>query len=362
MGIKGLHKFLRTYSQKHLQNNEDIFEVVDISLFSYKKIAIDISTYIYKYKAIKGDDWLMLMINFIFFLRKNFIHPVFIFDGTPPKEKDKEKEERKAQKDKNEEKINDIISAVDEYEKNNIDNELLLSVMKKINDKNVLKKSLLLHKSKDNLFIDITLIKNYIEKKKKQIVNFDDIDIFKELLTSFNIQYIQAEGEAEALASYLQKTGNVYAVISEDSDTVTYGTTICISDIDTKNNTCKILQLKNVLSLLELTYDEFLDFCIMCGTDYNNNVLKCGIVTSYQLIKKYNTIENISNNITDKDFNVLNYVRGREIFKTYGDLKKLDYKINYWDVNIDYIGILNIFNICNYRIGLDELKNKWNVI
>ena len=45
MGIKNLNKFLK----KHCP---DVFVESDLSNYAYKKIAIDISLYIFKYKAI----------------------------------------------------------------------------------------------------------------------------------------------------------------------------------------------------------------------------------------------------------------------------------------------------------------------
>ena len=48
MGIKNLHKFLKKHA-------EDAYEVTHLSNFEYKKIAIDTSLYMYKYKVIFAD-------------------------------------------------------------------------------------------------------------------------------------------------------------------------------------------------------------------------------------------------------------------------------------------------------------------
>ena len=52
-----------------------------------KKIAIDISLYMCKYKAIYGDNWLYAFLKLISSLRKNEIHCVFIYDNGAPPEK-----------------------------------------------------------------------------------------------------------------------------------------------------------------------------------------------------------------------------------------------------------------------------------
>ena len=92
MGIKSINKFLKKICP-------EIFETIHISEYAYKKVAIDISLYLCKYKAIAGDDWLKCFINLIACLRKNEVHTVFIFDGPAPPEKQLEQEKRRFHKD-----------------------------------------------------------------------------------------------------------------------------------------------------------------------------------------------------------------------------------------------------------------------
>ena len=96
-----------------------------------------------------------------------------------------------------------------------------------------------------------------------------------------------------------------------------------VSKINTADETATIIYHDEILSSLELTADQFIDFCIMCGTDYNKNIPKIGPENAYKLIKRYETIEGIRESGIDVD--VLNHVRVREIFKEYaicnGDVK-----------------------------------------
>jgi 5'-3' exonuclease len=71
-----------------------------------------------------------------------------------------------------------------------------------------------------------------------------------------------------------------------------------------------------MLESLELTSEEFLDLCIMCGTDYNKNIFRVGPEKAYKYIKQFSTIENISKNTT-LDTSILKHVRGRELFRDY---------------------------------------------
>ena len=44
---------------------------------------------------------------------------------------------------------------------------------------------------------------------------------------------------------------------------------------------------------LGLTEEQFIDFCIMCGCDYNKNIPKVGPANSYTLIKEHKSIDNL---------------------------------------------------------------------
>ena len=78
MGIKYLNKLIRNNCQNSL-------EKVHFSSLRYKKLAIDISIYLYKYQyENKLIENIYLMISLF---RLYNITPVFIFDGKPPAEK-----------------------------------------------------------------------------------------------------------------------------------------------------------------------------------------------------------------------------------------------------------------------------------
>ena len=90
MGIKHLNKFLRTECSESIK-------AITIAELSGKKIAVDISIYMYKYEsneALIENMYLMLAT----FCQYNII-PIFIFDGKPPTEKkallQKRKEDKK---------------------------------------------------------------------------------------------------------------------------------------------------------------------------------------------------------------------------------------------------------------------------
>jgi hypothetical protein len=88
MGIKHLHKLLQKYAP-------DCYEKKHLSEFAYMRVAIDISLYLYKYKAVAGDRWMESFVYLISCLRKWNIHCIFVYDNKAPVEKQEEQERRR---------------------------------------------------------------------------------------------------------------------------------------------------------------------------------------------------------------------------------------------------------------------------
>ncbi len=82
-----------------------------------------------------------------------------------------------------------------------------------------------------------------------------------------------------------------------------------ILDLCTDDLTFVQISKQNVLNVLGLSADTFTDFCIMCGTDYNKNIFRVGIETSFKLLTKHHFIENVP-----LDTAILNHHRVRQLF------------------------------------------------
>ena len=81
MGIRYLNKYLR----EKCSNNSNCIKIINLSQLSGKKIAVDISIYIYKFV---GDNQLIENMYLMLSIFKYYnIIPVFIFDGKSPAEK-----------------------------------------------------------------------------------------------------------------------------------------------------------------------------------------------------------------------------------------------------------------------------------
>ena len=317
MGIHNLNKFLRN-------NCPDIFEEIHISEYSYKKVAIDISLYLCKFKTVCGDRWLSAFINLIACLRKNEVHCVFCYDSGAPPEKEMERKERAAQRAKVEERVYKLEEAIAKYHLTCEVDPLLIAFYRKRKKSDGMHKRLLV---KDDTKVDMNFVIVAVEKMRSNIlkINPGDFELTKKLFDILDVPYYDAPLEAETMCADLCNRGIVDAVLSEDTDVLAYGAPVFLSKINTHDGTCVRIKYPELLEQLDLFDREFLDLCIMCGTDYNKNIFRVGPEKAYKYIQQHSSIEEISMN-TSLDIKILNHVRGRELFRKY---EQKDIKVPY---------------------------------
>lgn len=349
MGVKDLKKFLRENGLVKMKN---------ISDYAGKKVAVDISSYIYKYMMIFPDNFLSCFPNMLCLFKEADVHCTFVFDGKAPPEKDKEREKRKQSKKDTEDKIFNISFDLDKYKKSGEVSELLQTTMDKISSEKV-SHSLLLLEKKNN--IDVEALEQFIEKKQKQTapIKQEDIKILKELLTLLGVPYIQSPVEAEAFCAYLFSKGEVDAVITEDTDILAYSVETFISNVNSKSGQCEVVLFSEVLEDFGLNRDEFLDFCVMCGTDYNTNIPNIGIKKAFKLIKEHKSVENVLTFLKNEG-SCLNKDRTRELFKTYGNIENKEcVKTHYWEVKRDLSDAYDFMIRNNIRFSEDTMNRLW---
>lgn len=235
MGVKGLSKFI---------NQSGYFENIDINYINNKKIAIDTSIFLYRYKYnTEGYQFIYRFIMQIFLFKKHNIIPIYVFDGEFPIEKQNTINERKELKERYTKMLE---NEIDENKKKNI-------------SKNI---------------INIT---------------YEDNIILKELFTICGINYIESNTEGEKYCAYLNKIGEVDAVLSNDYDTLLFGANTLITF---NNNKYYLYSLENILDELKITRESLIEMCIASGTDYySKGICKIGIKKALKNVQKYGKIE-----------------------------------------------------------------------
>jgi 5'-3' exonuclease len=310
MGIKHLHKLLQKYAP-------DCYEKKHLSEFAYMRVAIDISLYLYKYKAVAGDRWMESFVYLISCLRKWNIHCIFVYDNKAPVEKQEEQERRREVRAKQGDRVAELEHDLEVYENGGDPSEKMIEICKKEGVVSLLQRDNPdLVTARRRQCVDTKLIKRKIESMKSMIISIteDDLQISRDLFDHLQIPYVIAPSEAEAYSSYLCIHGKVDAVLSEDTDVIAYGAPIFLTKIDTFTDTVTVIRSESVLENLEMTKTTFVDLCIMLGCDYNTNVPKVGPEKSIAFLKKYGSIEAITE-IKDEDKAILNHVRVREMFE-----------------------------------------------
>ena len=91
----------------------------------------------------------------------------------------------------------------------------------------------------------------------------------------------------------MAKSGKVYATASEDMDCLTFGCPILLRGFSNKDEPVTEIKLDIVLKDLDVTMDEFIDLCILCGCDYCDSIEGIGPIKAHSLIKENKDIEGV---------------------------------------------------------------------
>lgn len=232
MGIRNLNTFLK-------ENAPNSIKLINLSELSGKKVAIDISIYMYKFE---GENSLIENIYLMLSIFKYYnIIPLFVFDGPPPPEKKKLIDKRRELK----------MAAKKEYEILNL---------KLINNSESLNEN-----EKQEIFNSMDILKKNFIYLNKNIIN----DV-KNLIRYFGANYIDAPGEADELCALLVIKNKVWACISEDNDMFVYGCNKILKYLSLINHNIVLYDLKDILNELGITQKQLRQICILSGTDYNN--------------------------------------------------------------------------------------------
>ena len=319
MGIKGLTQLIKQYSP-------DAIQTTNLHKLAGKRVAIDASLFMYKMLInmrtpnqsylISNNGKVVSHITGIFYKTANYlavdITPIYVFDGKPPKSKTstiKSRNEKVAKA-----KIQMENESLTESQKNNLEKQT------------------------------IRLTKEHT----------DDI---KQLLDLMGVSYVQANGEAEAYASEMCRQGMVDYVVTEDMDTLAFGCPkmirTCLDKSIRRSDIISIIDLDLVLKNFNMTYDQFMDMCILCGCDYCSNIPRVGNKGAFNLIKKHGSIETalpLVKNVPE-DYET-NYKESRRLFKMYHntlDLQQLTIHHSSW--NLD-----NLYNYLTQTCSMSEKR------
>jgi len=233
-----------------------------------KRIAIDAMNALYQFMAIiRQRDGKLLQdskgrvtshLSGLFYrtinLLEHEIYPVYVFDGEPPKLKQKTLEKRKEVKEK----------AVSKLKKAKIEGK-----------------------------------EEEIRKYAQATVMFTGkmIDESKRLLEYMGVPYVQAPSEGEAQASYMTIKGDVWATGSQDFDSLLFGAPRLIRNLTISGRRKlpgknvyreifpEIIVLKDFLKENDITREQLVEIGILVGTDFNEGIKGIGPKKALKSVK-----------------------------------------------------------------------------
>lgn len=302
MGIKDL---LSELAKHHPATNHTD---VKLSIFKGHRLGIDIPIYAHKYMAIARKEaikfidptfqdpnpdliesiWLEKYFQLMMAFIECGITPVAVFDGPAFRLKKNTKDERS----KTFQERKDAIRHQREHLQSDPDNE----------------------KIKARIATDLEYLLEFNSRNWERL---------ETMLRTMGIPVLVGPYEAEAVCARLVRYGYTTATVTNDGDALPHGSTIMIRDVKRKyrgktpNHQCNCIVLSQVLIELEMTMEQFVEFCMVLGTDYNARVKRHGFKTALNKYRKCDMdLQKLLDGAKDPD-NELQNVDVREEIKGY---------------------------------------------
>jgi flap endonuclease-1 len=228
MGIRGLAGFIRwriPSARRPVQWKDH----------SGERWAVDCSCILYRARA-ANLSVLTVVAGLIVRLRQAGIEPVFIFDGRTPAVKTETVDRRREVRAAIKEEIATIKAEIDAAP------DALGAIAKEVR---------------------VT----ELQSKVPQITSRDRDDV-KKLLYAAGVLFVTAVGEADDLLGFLARTGQVAAVVSTDMDMLARGVRVLVQPETPDTTVLTELSLDKILMGLDLSYTQFVDACMLMGSDY----------------------------------------------------------------------------------------------
>jgi flap endonuclease-1 len=138
------------------------------------------------------------------------------------------------------------------------------------------------------------------------------IESSKKLLDLMGIPHINAPSEGEGQASYMCSKGLVYAVGSQDYDTMLFGATRVVRNLTLSgrrklpgkniyiNVEPELVEIGETLKALEISRDQLIWLGLLLGTDFNEGIKGVGPKTALKLVKTAESIDDVRKAVREK--------------------------------------------------------------
>lgn len=122
------------------------------------------------------------------------------------------------------------------------------------------------------------------------------IESSQDLLRLMGIPWVQAPSEGEAQAAYMVQRGDAHYTVSQDYDTLLFGTPVLVRNLTVsgkrkvRGRTLSIsperILLKEIMGGLGITREELIQVAILVGTDFNPGIHGIGAKTALKHVRQ----------------------------------------------------------------------------
>jgi len=289
----------------------------NLNYYSKKRLAIDVSMFIYQSLHAYEDGHVQGIFNFISKLMRFKIIPIIVFDGCPGSEKDNTLRKRRLIKENSKQKIIQL-----EQEIENLYSES--SYLEGSGDSN------------SDIEERREILTRKIKKLKQKCIEIKHEHIYdiKFMLNLLNISYVHVyNSEADVVCSELVRHGLADGVISNDMDLIAYRCPMVIRDFNFKLETVVEYNVSDICKNLQITQKQLTDLCIMCGTDYNSRIGYFDENELLSMLKDNMSIEKLIESAKDKNIKIstkFNHEKSQQIFNSIIELGDIKIHKNEW--------------------------------
>lgn len=199
---------------------------------------IDCSCILYRARA-AGLSPLTVFAQLLVQMKQFAITPIVIFDGRPPPSKGGVIEQRRIQRNVAQDKLNMLTT------------ELTAAPMSRI----------------QKAFLEKRMVG--LRSQTPQISTKEKDDV-KRFLYGAGILFLTAMVEADDVLAYLSREQTIQAVVSTDMDMFPRGVKTLILPESRDASILGEIHTSDILETLGLTYSQFVDACVMMGSDYTD--------------------------------------------------------------------------------------------
>lgn len=259
MGIKGLAAFLRKKCPL-------AFVPTDLSNYRGLRVAVDVPIYAYKFAFYKttASDTDTVVQGFLkhhrTWTQRYGMHVIYVFDGPCAAAKNFEHKRRDKAKESLKRKQ---IADLDELKEESAD--YLQNFSKLMNTQLQIEKV----------------------SRRLTVVTQTDYECLQKVFIEKNIPFCIAEADAEKKCSLLCLSGQADVVATEDYDVLVCGAPRVLRNV---SKSPEEVHLQTVLECLRFTMDQFVQFCVLCGSDFSKHLPNIGPAAAYKAICSYGTI------------------------------------------------------------------------